>query len=46
VSKISGGKRSQDARWEEGKKIAIERRYAEENEDRLDALAAELVQLG
>jgi len=31
--------------WEEGKNIAIERRYAEENADRLAALAAELVQL-
>jgi len=31
--------------WVEGQNIAIERRYAEENADRLPALAAELVQL-
>ena len=31
--------------WIEGQNIAIERRYAEENVDRLPALAAELVQL-
>ena len=31
--------------WVEGQNIAIERRYAEENADRLAALAAELVQL-
>jgi len=31
--------------WVEGQNITIERRYAEENADRLPALAAELVQL-
>jgi putative tryptophan/tyrosine transport system substrate-binding protein len=31
--------------WVEGQNIALERRYAEENADRLPALAAELVQL-
>jgi len=31
--------------WVEGQNIAMERRYAEENADRLPALAAELVQL-
>ena len=32
--------------WAEGQNIAVEWRYAEENYDRLPALAAELVQLG
>jgi putative ABC transport system substrate-binding protein len=32
--------------WVEGQNIAVEWRYAEENYDRLPALAAELVQLG